>query len=574
MAQQLLYYVGMMKKCNYIFILLFLIVATACGGGSGVGVGGGDNGISDGESGDDTGGEGAAPTTPAQIPTTITFSASKYASGAIFPLQETVTATADADFSGTVEFYSNGQLDTSNACGAYTADGETISIAVADTWPNLSSQCSVRFRNSDDTYLPITITEPSSSLSSYSKDVLFAESAVTEVTAYYDVSITAVNDTLELEDLGDILSDSAKNVTLDISKLGPKIYGCYSAGNSGDPNEIIFVTSADDGETFTAEKTLVSSNSQWVGYECDIETMESSSGDTVIAVVISAYSRNCEGGISCDGTMLFTRSTDGGDTFSSLYTAQSLGAVSDAMFEHKLDQNGVSHIIFYNGNDIILTAISENGILDADTLIKDASPSVTPVIAINGENIYVSYVVDSDPPSFLFQALIYENDLYTANSALSVYPIQYSTDIYDIKLTTDINGRPIITWVKWDIWGDHNLYLSIYDSTTHSISDPYQIDAVGTVASDILEFRATYSNNLTFCYRSTITEGGIQTDKITYRLAKLADSVDSLSEEKYLDVPDTSENASKRASYSAIEGRLHYYYTSSDYKIYITKITF
>lgn len=258
---------------NYVIGMLFLIFC-ACGGSTGGSIGG--------DSVDD-GGAGAAPTTPAQIPTTISFATAGFEDGFVLKMMESVSLTADADCADCEFVFTNsGETVTDDSCGTASFTDTEGTITGPDTWPP-DSVCSVavQYEGSD---LSLEVSDPSSSISALLNKALDVGAGATSLTVYTDTSMERIELALSEGAIGDTSIDLTNNILIgDIASTRNSTHVCLLDTIEGS-GSIIY---GEPGNFSATQRTIATYNDSFA-ITCKIGAYEDSLGTTTIGILIES----------------------------------------------------------------------------------------------------------------------------------------------------------------------------------------------------------------------------------------------------------------------------------------------
>jgi hypothetical protein len=472
-----------MNRSKYIVLFISLFLLGACGGAT-------------------------APVTPAQIPTTVSMAAAEYEGGIVLKLATDVTATADEDCSECeVVFTVGGTEVTDGSCGTFEISGEDITITGPDTWPNLESTCDLAVLYEDEP-LDLTIAGLPSASTSMAKGLTKANGAVKSLTAYYDTSIAAVNQSANFIFLNDVITGGMKP---SISKMDTTLHSCYvGLANQIIADSLIYAISTDDGSTFTDQFILRSSLQQslYTPAGCSIDTRELASGEKRVVAILLGEPIQCS--IDCPTTAFARISTDNGANFTSPFiVVPDVGSPEADSFSFIINEDGIGHGIArssqpgQNGLNIVAFDDDINGqpgvvqkLLFADGTIGGGPQN----ISTDGQNIYVAYndnrfETNVNNYNLVVTAFTFNSPSYTEGST---YRITTSSDttglVEEFQVSVDQDGLILVSWANPDTGV---LYLSILDPLSGTIIDRIEVEQNVTNVGPTI---ASFSNNLNFFY--------------------------------------------------------------------------
>ena len=573
-----------MRGYRYIF-LLFLSTILSCGGS-------------------------AAPTSPAQIPTGISFTGAKM----VAETEETITPVADKDFSSCeVVFtdFATGDEDSTGVCGTAEIDGTDINITAPSSLPNLQSECNICFK-CEESCLPVAYIESSSSTNSYPDftaansfksqyDLLMSTSDPNETPLTIDSGVInttirsnefevkeitdgTVGDTIYLEYTGLTEYEENNGTTSYVKKhimcgitLEPETFGSVTRYT---PQRLVVAESTDYLSTAYVDVSSGGYLSTYSSVEdpdaitngCMIDSVKDSDGNQVTAVIGSGHGSGW-GGIAetCfKGAVIFFKVGDGdwGES------QEISGCVNDTM-DMDLNSSGEAFIAWVNADNNNLYAkkctssgcdeeavlIQENVIDDSDDVGVAADTEGDAYIVYkktgsNGiENIYTKRYLDPDNSEIQWSNA-------TEATGDAVNPKIAGDIIYE---RTAVDGITYISeqWiaaVEWIYENSYNMYAAVLNSSVSSRPGEAVLINHDFTPSTLITsgaFFMTMSGNLHIAYVETAGE----TTTVHYTFGKISGStLENLETTVPLDISPQSYGA----FYVSRVGRFDFIYSLSE----------
>jgi len=408
----------------------------------------------------------AAPVTPIQIPTSVSFATSNFEDGFVSKMLDSVSLTADGDCSNCQFIFTNsGQVVTDDSCGTVSFTNTTGSITGPDTWPP-NSICSVaaQYAGSD---LLLQVSGASTSQSASLNKADHAASASTSLTEYIDISIERINSALTEGIIAHEITDIGDNLIIgDIASARNSNHVCLLSLTNVDDALVANTVLYGQADNFDATQTTIATYDPSVItlVDCRIGAYEDVLGNNTIGVII-VRSTTAEEKAAGEGDRRVELTTYDGSSWSSPI-AVATDLTDFSYYDVAVTENGTFFVGYVaSGTYLYIKACSSTS-CSTGQLASEMS-----YLSLTEHNNYAYIVSSSVNDSGFLDAVIKVYD--TNNSLIATYTIPEAGATEDIDfpvIAVSDSGNFMVAYALASTGGMYGEYVDISDGSRQTVT--------------------------------------------------------------------------------------------------------